>query len=102
MSRASISIISAADYLRRLGRFAGLHSVSVVAHFLSAPCPSHDRPCRVVHPPPGETLRHVREVQRLCCDRYLPCRFRRFSPQGAPTNRNPARSEKSRNGVIGM
>ena len=77
--RASISITSAAGFLCWLGHFACSHSGSVAAHSSNAPCPSYDRPCRVVRRQPGETLLHFREVQRLCCDRYWPCRLRKFS-----------------------
>ena len=99
--RASISITSAVGCLYGLDRFAGLHSASVAAHFSHVPYPWRDRPCRDVQQQTGVTLLHFREVQRLCCDRYLPCRLRRFSPQGAPTDRMRTRSGKSRNGVMG-
>ena len=69
--------------------FACLHSVSVAEHSLNAPCPLRDRLCRAVQRRPGETLLHFREVQRLCCDRYLPCRFHEFNSQCATTRRTP-------------
>src|ERR1700727_1159946 len=75
MSRASISVTFVAGFLHGPGRFVYLHSVSVAAHSLNVPCPLRDRLCRAVQRQPGETLLHFREVQRLCCDRYLPCRF---------------------------
>lgn len=96
---ASTSITSAAGCLRELGRFACSHFASVAARSWNAPCPSRDRPCRVVQRQRGETSPHCREVRRLCCDRYLPCRLRRFSSQGAPTGRPRTRSWKSRDGV---
>jgi hypothetical protein len=37
-------------------------------------------------------LPHFREVQRLCCDHCLPCRFHKFSSQRATTRRTPSRS----------
>ena len=98
--RASISLTSAAGFLLGLGRFAYLHSVSVAAHSLNALCPSHDLPCHVVQRQHDVTLPHFREVLRLCCDPYLPCRLRKFSPQGAPTDWTCTRSLMSRNGVI--
>jgi hypothetical protein len=98
-SRASISVTFVAGSLHGLGRFVYLHSVSVAAHSLNAPCPLRDRLCRAVQRRPGGTLLHFREVQRLCCDRYLPCRFHEFSSQRATTRRTPTRSQKSRNGV---
>jgi hypothetical protein len=88
-SRASISFTFAVGFLHGLGRFACLHSASVAAHSLNAPCPLHDRPCRVVQRQPGETSLHFRGVQRLCCDRYLPFRLRRLSSQCAATNQTP-------------
>jgi hypothetical protein len=45
-------------------------------------------------------LLHFREVQRLCCDHYLPLRLHNFSPQRATTRRTPRRSRESRNGVM--
>ena len=75
------SITSAVGCWYGPGRFAGLHSASVAAHFLHVPCLWRDRPCRDVQQQTGVTLLHFREVQRLCCDRNLPCRLRRFSPR---------------------
>src|ERR1017187_10381652 len=98
-SRASISVTFVAGSLHWPDHFACLHSVSVAEHSLNAPCPLRDRLCRAVQRRPGETLLHFREVQRLCCDRYLPCRFHEFSSQRATTRRTPTRSQKSRNGV---
>jgi hypothetical protein len=99
-SRASISVTFVAGSLRGLGHFVYLHSVSVAAHSLNAPCPLRDRLCRAAQRRPGATLLHFREVQRLCCDRYLPCRFHEFSSQRATTRRTPTRSQKSRNGMM--
>src|SRR3984885_10808056 len=93
MSRASISVTFVAGFLHGPGRFVYLHSVSVAAHSLNAPCPLRDRLCRAVQRQPGATLLHYREVQRLCCDRYLPCRFIKFSSQRATTCRTPTRSK---------
>jgi hypothetical protein len=92
MSRASVSVTFAVGFSHGLGRFVYLHFVSVAAHSLNAPCPLRDRPCRAVQRQPGETLLHFREVQRLCCDHYLPCRFHKFSSQHAPTRGTPTRS----------
>jgi hypothetical protein len=63
--RASTSITSAAGCLCGHDHFVDLHSASVAGRFLHVPCPLRDRLCRGVHPQPGETLRHDREVQRL-------------------------------------
>jgi len=100
MSRASVSVTFAVGSLRWPDRSAWLHSGSVAEHSLNAPGPLRDRPCHVVQRRPGETLLHFREVQRLCCDRCLPCRFHQLSSQRATTRRTPSRSEKSRNGVV--
>src|ERR1039457_2789354 len=88
-SRASISVTFVAGSLHWPDHFACLHSVSVAEHSLNAPCPLRDRLCRAVQRRPGETLLHFREVQRLCCDRYLPCRFHEFNSQCATTRRTP-------------
>jgi hypothetical protein len=45
-------------------------------------------------------LLYFREVQRLCCDHYLPFRLHKFSPQPATTGGIPTHSQKSRNGVM--
>src|ERR1700674_273988 len=92
MSRASVSITFAVGFSHGLGRFVYLHSVSVAAHSLNAPCPLRGRPCRAVQRQPGETLLHFREVQRLCCDYYLPFRLHKFSSQRATTRGTPTRS----------
>ena len=99
MSRASVSVTFAVGSLRWPDHFACLRSGSVAEHSLNAPCPLRDRPCRAVQRQPGETLLHFREVQRLCCDHYLPFRLHKFSPQRATTRGTPTRSQKSRNGV---
>jgi hypothetical protein len=92
MSRASVSVTFAVGSLHRPDHFACLHSGSVAEHSLNAPCPLRDRPCRAAQRRIGETLPHFREVQRLCCDRCLPCRFHKFSSQRATTRRTPSRS----------
>lgn len=70
-----ISITFAAGCLCGPDRFAGLHSGNVAAHSLRVPFPWRGRPCRVVPRQHDVTLPHCREVQRLCCDRCLPCRL---------------------------
>jgi hypothetical protein len=99
-SRASVSVTFAVGFSRGLGRFVYLHSGSVAAHSLNAPYPLRDRPCRAVQQQPCGTLLHFREVQRLCCDHYLPLRLHNFSSQRATTRRTPRRSQESRNGVM--
>ena len=100
MSRASVSVTFAVGSLHWPDHFACSRSGSVAEHSLNAPCPLRDRPCCVVQRRHGETLPHFREVQRLCCDRCLPCRFHKFSSQRATTRRTPTRSYESRNGVV--
>ena len=70
-----VSITFAAGYLCGPDRFAGLHSGNVAAHSLRVPFPWRGRPYRVVPRQHDVTLPHCREVQRLCCDRWLPCRL---------------------------
>ena len=100
MSRASVSVTFAVGSLHWPDHFACSRSGSVAERSLNAPCPLRDRPCCVVQRRHGETLPHFREVQRLCYDRCLPCRFHKFSSQRATTRRTPTRSYESRNGVV--
>jgi hypothetical protein len=72
-NRASVSVTSVVGSWRGPDHSACLHFGNVAEHSLNAPSPSHDRLCHAAQRPPDETSPHFREVQRLCCDRYLPC-----------------------------